>query len=154
MIYLVPTVGYFAYIYTCSVALDVCDEKKAVNALKLGCLEVIGWWWNGKVERSSLQEIQQHPYMYEDAWQWHAHGHVPRTRSVAVQHLLAQDCLLRVLASQQIGFGLRFTETKLSIIMWLQSYMSRILITTLNHVDIPIFKGYLSRGPQIKSLDL
>jgi len=50
--------------------------------------------------------------------------------SMAVQHLLAQGCLLELLASQKIGFGLRFAETKSLINMWLQSYRSRILITT------------------------
>ena len=43
----------------------------------------------------------------------HNHG------SVAVQHLLAQGSLLELIASQQIGFGLRFAETKSSINMWL-----------------------------------
>jgi hypothetical protein len=51
--------------------------------------------------------------------------------SVAVQHLLAQGCFLELSASQQIGFELRFAETKSSITIWLQSYAFRILITTL-----------------------
>jgi len=49
---------------------------------------------------------------------------------VAMQHLLAQGCLLELSASQKIGFGLRFAETKSLITMWLQSYGSRMLITT------------------------
>jgi hypothetical protein len=53
-----------------------------------------------------------------------------RIGSVAAQHLLAQGCLLELSTQQQIGFGLRFAETKFSINMWLQSYGSRILITT------------------------
>ena len=52
------------------------------------------------------------------------------TLVVMQQHLLAQGCLLELIASQQIGFELRFAETKSSISMWLQSYESRILITT------------------------
>ena len=35
------------------------------------------------------------------------------------QHLLAQGCLLELMASQQIGFELSFAETKSSIIMCL-----------------------------------
>jgi hypothetical protein len=49
---------------------------------------------------------------------------------VAMQQLLAQGCLLELLASQQIGFGLRFADMKSSIFMSLQSYVSIILITT------------------------
>jgi len=38
---------------------------------------------------------------------------------VAMQYLLVQGCLLELLASQQIGFGLRFSETKSLITIWL-----------------------------------
>ena len=35
------------------------------------------------------------------------------------QHLLAQGCLLELMAPQQIGFELSFAQTKSSITMWL-----------------------------------
>jgi hypothetical protein len=67
---------------------------------------------------------------------------------VAIQHLLAQGGLPELSASQQMGFGLRFAELKSSIIMWLQSYASKILIIT--PAKAPIFYSYLGTGAENK----
>jgi hypothetical protein len=56
--------------------------------------------------------------------------------------------LMELSASQQMGFGLRFAELKSSIIMWLQSYASKILIIT--PAKAPIFYSYLGTGAENK----